>query len=106
MLDWIQFIVATLFIVMGVFVAVTATFGTYKFKFTLSRMHAAAMGDTLGISFVLVGLMVINGFGFETLKLLLILMFLWFASPVASHLLARLEFAVDKEAKECEVIKK
>ena len=100
MLEWIRFIVAALCIIAGLVVAGVATFGVFKFKFVLNRMHAAAMGDTLAILFVLAGLMVISGFSFTSLKLLLIILFLWFASPVSSHLIARLEVATDKKMEE------
>ena len=53
------------------------------------------MGDTLGISFSLVGLMILSGLNFTTLKMALIVVFLWFASPVSSHLLARLEVSTN-----------
>ena len=58
-------------------------------------MHAAAMGDTLGISSCLLGLMFFSGFNFTTLKLALIVLFLWCTSPVSSHVLARLEVATN-----------
>lgn len=106
MFDWLRFCVAAALIVGGLIVAGVATFGVFKFKFSLNRMHAAAMNDTLAIMFVLLGLIVINGFNFISLKLLLIILFLWFASPVSSHLLARLEVEVDKHVKdECEGVK-
>ena len=64
------------------------------------------MGDTLGISLCFLGLIVLSGFHFSSLKLFLILIFLWFASPVSSHLLTRLELTIDEDAKkECEVMK-
>ena len=59
-------------------------------------MHAAAMGDTLGISFSLVGLMIFSGWNFTTLKMALIVIFLWLASPVSSHLLAKVEFTTNE----------
>ena len=103
MVDWLRFIVAATLILGGLTVSSVATFGLFKFKFVLNRMHAAAMNDTLAILFVLLGLIVINGLDFISLKLLLVILFLWFASPVASHLIARLEMAVDKRLKdECE----
>ena len=72
--------------------------------YVLNRMHAAAMGDTLGISFSLVGLMILSGFNFTTLKMALIVVFLWFASPVSSHLLARLEVSTNENLnKHCQV---
>ena len=69
-------------------------------------MHAAAMGDTLGIGFSLLGLIIMSGWNFTTLKLFLVILFLWFSSPVSSHLIARLEVTTneDKE-KQYRVIK-
>lgn len=104
--EWLRFLVAAGFIIGGLIVSAIATFGLFKFKFVLNRMHAAAMNDTLAIMFVLFGLIVINGFNAVSLKLLLIIIFLWFASPVSSHLIARLEVTVDKRVKEeCEGVK-
>ena len=106
MLEWIRFIFAALFIAAGVFSSITATFGVFKFKFIMNRMHSAAIGDTMAVFFIIIGLIIINGFNFLSLKLLLILLFFWFASPVSSHLLAKFEVAVDESVKdECEVIK-
>jgi multicomponent Na+:H+ antiporter subunit G len=68
-------------------------------------MHAAALGDTLGIGFVLIGLMIHNGLTFVSLKLLLIIIFFWMASPVCSHLISNLEVQTNPDVeKECEII--
>ena len=55
------------------------------------------MGDTLGIGFSLVGLILMGGFTFTSLKLFLVIVFLWFSSPASSHLIARLEVTTDEE---------
>ncbi len=105
MMQWIRFVVGALFILAGLTVSCIAVFGTYRFKFVLNRMHAAAMNDTLAILFVILGLILMNGFNFTSLKLFFIICFFWMASPVASHLLARLEVTIDEEQvrRECEV---
>lgn len=90
-LEWIRLIVGAGFLLCGLIIFVIEMYGIFHLDYVLNRMHAAAMGDTLGISFSLVGLMIFSGFNFTTLKMLLIVVFLWFASPVSSHLLARLE---------------
>lgn len=59
-------------------------------------MHATAMGDTLGIASCMLGLVIFSGFNMTSVKLLLIVIFLWFASPVSSHVLARLEVATNE----------
>ena len=99
-------LLAAALILGGLIVAVISVYGNYKFKFVLNRMHAAAMNDTLGILFVLLGLMVLKGMTMISLKFLLIILFLWFASPVSSHLIARLEVTVnEKLEEECKVVR-
>ena len=39
--------------------------------------------------------MIFSGLNFTTLKMFLVIVFLWFASPVSSHVLSRLEAATN-----------
>lgn len=88
----------------GLIIFMIELYGIFHMDYVLNRMHAAAMGDTLGISFSLIGLMILNGFNFTTLKMALIVVFLWLASPVSSHLLARLEVTTNENLKEhCQI---
>lgn len=104
MLEWIRFGLAALLILCGLLVAAISAFGLFKFRFALNRMHSAAMADTLGILFVLLGLIVVSGFTFDSLKLALIIAFLWIASPASSHLLANLEVKISNRLKDnCEI---
>lgn len=80
-IEWIRFLTGSLFLLIGIVMFFTELFGVFHFKYVLNRMHAAAMGDTLAISACLLGLMIFSGFNFTTLKLFLIIVFLWFASP-------------------------
>lgn len=96
MLEWIKIIIGSAFLLCGVVIFFTELFGVFHFKYVLNRMHAAAMGDTLGITSCLIGLMIFSGFNYTTLKILLIIIFLWFASPVSSHVLSKLEVATNE----------
>lgn len=96
MIDWVIFGVSNIFIVVGLFIACSAVLGLYRFNFVVNRMHAAAMNDTLGILLVLVGLMIQSGFQFATLKMLIIIVFFWFASPVSGHLITKMQITIDK----------
>ena len=96
-MEWIRFILGIAFIIMGLLVFVIQLVGVYKFKYVLNRMHAAGMGDTMGISLCLIGTMFLYGWCFTTLKVGLIVCFLWLASPVSSHLIARLEVSTNEE---------
>jgi len=104
MSEWIVFSFAAILIVGGLLVSLLAAFGLFKFRFALNRMHAAAMCDTLAILLVLLGLIVINGASLLSLKLGLIIVLLWCASPVSSHLLAHMEVIVSSKLKDnCEL---
>ena len=95
-IEWVRLIIGGALLFCGLSIFLIELYGVFHFKYVLNRMHAAAMGDTLGISFSLVGLMIFSGWNFTTLKMALIVVFLWFASPVSSHLLAKLEVATNE----------
>lgn len=99
-IGWIRLIVGGALLLCGLSIFLTEIYGVFHFKYVLNRMHAAAMGDTLGISFSLVGLMIFSGFNFTTLKMALIVILLWIASPVSSHLLAKVEFTTNEDLEE------
>ncbi|MDE7007412.1 MAG: monovalent cation/H(+) antiporter subunit G, partial [Lachnospiraceae bacterium] len=90
MIEWVRLLAGGGLLACGLGIFLIELYGVFHFKYVLNRMHAAAMGDTLGISFSLVGLMIFSGWNFTTLKMGLIVVFLWLASPVSSHLLAKL----------------
>lgn len=104
MMAWLQLLAGGAFILIGLVTLCVAVFGVFRFHYVLNRMHAAAMGDSLGILFILFGLMILNGFCFGTLKLALIIVFFWLAGPVASHMVGKMEALTNENLKEeCEV---
>ena len=96
-IEWIRFLAGAFLLLFGLAIFAIEMVGVFRFKYVLNRMHAAAMGDTLGIGFSLAGLILMSGFTFTSLKLFLVIVFLWFSSPVSSHLIARLEVTTDEE---------
>ena len=54
-----------------------------------TRMHAASVIDTLGAGLILAGLMMQAGLTLVTVKLLMVGVLLFFASPTATHAIAR-----------------
>ena len=87
----IRIIIAGVLMLSGLFVLGIATIGIFRFSTMLNRIHVAAKCDTLGALLVLSGLVVLSGFNVFSLKLLLVIAFLWLCNPVASHLVARAE---------------
>ena len=73
----------------GGFLVITGSIGMLRFPDLYTRMHAAGVTDTGGASLVLFGLMLQAGLTIVTVKLTLILWFLLFTGPVASHVLAK-----------------
>lgn len=97
-MEWIRFLAAAICILAGLFMAVSAAIGVFKFKECLTRMHAAAMGDTLAVGLILLGLVLLFGISFTSAKLILVLLFLWLASPVSSHLIALMTYEWKKRS--------
>lgn len=96
----VRFIIAAVFICAGVFVFAAATFGVFRFRYVLNRMHIAAQCDTMGTLLCVVGVCILTGFTFETLKLILCIAFVWAASPLASHLIAKAEYVSQNDEDE------
>lgn len=76
-------------LLLGSFFVVVGGIGVLRMPDVFTRMHAAGLTDTMGSFFILTGLMLQTGFDGVTLRLALVLAFLWFTSPVATHALAK-----------------
>ena len=103
---WSRFAASAVCMVLGLVFMVSAVFGVNKFRHALNRMHAAALGDTLGILFVILSLMIMRGFSLDSLKLLMVIVFFWIASPVSGHMISRLEAMTDESLGELSVLEK
>ena len=97
MLDWIRFALSAVLTLFGLLVLVTAALGLFRFRYVLNRIHATALADTLAVLTILAGLALAWGFTPVTLKLLAVVLFLWITSPVASHLIGRLEVTINDQ---------
>jgi len=86
-------ILSWLCILVGAFFCLVGGLGLLRLPDFFSRMHAAALTDTLGAGLVLVGLMFQAGLSLITFKLLAILFFLLLTSPTATHALAKAALA-------------
>ena len=76
-------------LVVGCFFILTGGVGVLRFPDFHSRMHPAAKGDTLGQMLILGGLALQVGLELASLKLLLIVIFLFLTAPTATHAMAR-----------------
>lgn len=90
-LNWMRFLLAAIMILGGLTFYSIQFIGLFRFKNALNRLHAGALGDTLGSGLMLLGSALLYGISFTTLKLFAIIIFLWFTTPVASHMVAKFE---------------
>jgi len=67
--------------------------GLLRFPDFYTRLHAAGITDTLCAFLIIAGLIIQAGLALVSVKLLLILVFMVFTAPTASHALARAALA-------------
>jgi multicomponent Na+:H+ antiporter subunit G len=63
--------------------------GLIKLPDFYCRIHAVGMIDTAGASFIILGMIIHQGFSLVSFKLALIGVFLFFTSPIATHAVAQ-----------------
>lgn len=73
----------------GGFFCLVGALGLLRMPDIYTRMHAASVLETLGADLILLGLVLQAGFTLIAVKLLMIGLLIFFASPTASHALAR-----------------
>jgi multicomponent Na+:H+ antiporter subunit G len=67
--------------------------GLFRFPDVFARAHAAGVADTLCALLVMAGLALQAGPTLALAKLFFILVFLWFTSPAATHVLVKAALA-------------
>ena len=89
-MEFIKDIVTWIFFFIGSMSIIIGACGLIKLPDVFSRIHAAGMIDTGGTAFFLLGMIVQSGWSLITVKLILIGIFIFFTSPVTSHVTANL----------------
>ena len=81
-LSWPLLIAGTVFAIIG-------GIGMIRLPDLFSRMHAASIVDTIAIALIAFGLMIQAGPTLVTVKLIIILLFVFMTSPTSTHALAK-----------------
>ena len=81
-LTWLCLVAGGLFCIVG-------AVGLLRMPDFYTRMHAASVIETLGAGLILLGLVLQAGFTLVAAKLVMIGLLIFFASPAATHALAR-----------------
>lgn len=96
-MEMVQMIIASVFIVAGVVLEILSIFGVFKLDYVLSRMHAAAIGDTGALGCIIIGLIIASGPNLFSLKLFFVWVFFWIGSAVCSHMITKMVIFGDRE---------
>lgn len=94
--EWIRFGLTALCVLAGCFALLTAMVSLFRFDFTLNRLHAASIADTLGLSLLVLAVMLAVGLRPVLWKLLLVVILQWCTSPLSGHMLAQFEYRVNQ----------
>lgn len=82
-------LIIVLLMLSGLFFFAVGTVGIIRFPDALTRAHGAAKCDTLGAALCLLALIVYSGINIVSLKLFLVIAFIWVTNPTATHAIAR-----------------
>lgn len=78
-----------LFLAAGVFFFFIGVIGLLRLPDVYSRMHATTKCDTLGAGLILFALVLYSGFSNASVKLMMMILFIWVTNPTAAHVIAR-----------------
>ena len=82
-------ILSGLCIAAGIIALLVGALGLIRLPDLYSRTHAVGMMDTAGVGFIILGLIIHEGFTLISVKLALVGIFLFFTSPIATHAVAQ-----------------
>ncbi len=85
-ISWLGLAIGGIFCVIG-------AIGLLRMPDFFTRMHAASVIETLGAGLILFGLILQAGWTLIAVKLVMLFLLIFFASPTASHALARAALA-------------
>ena len=85
-ISWLSLAIGGIFCVIG-------AIGLLRMPDFFTRMHAASVIETLGAGLILFGLIIQAGWTLIAVKLVILFLLIFFASPTASHALARAALA-------------
>jgi multicomponent Na+:H+ antiporter subunit G len=88
----IRTIITGVFLGIGCFFVIVTAIGIVRFPDFFSRLHPAGKTDTVGQALIFIGLIIYEGFSLISVKLLIIIAFIFIASPTATHAVANAAF--------------
>ena len=91
MIEWIRFWITAVILFCGILAFILEVAGLFRLEFVMNRMHASGIGDSFGLGCVVFAMIISSGLNLDSLKLFLLILFMWLTSPVSTHFLSRIE---------------
>ncbi len=88
-MNWLIDITSWLCLLAGGFFCIVGAVGLLRMPDFYTRMHAASVIETLGAGLILLGLMLQAGITLVAVKLFMLGLLIFFASPTATHAMGR-----------------
>lgn len=89
----IRILISFFFIGAGAFFMLVGSLGLIRLPDFYSRAHATGKVDTLAIMLVILGLIIYEGFTLNSVKLVIIITFVFLTNPTATNALTRAAYA-------------
>ena len=93
--EWARFWLTAAVLIAGLGFLAAGVVGNCRFYYVMNRIHAAGLGDTMGILLTTLALAISADTVSGGLRLFLPLAFLWVTSPASSHFLAQIDYFTD-----------
>ena len=90
--EWVRFWLTAAVLIAGLGFLAAGVIGNCRFYYVMNRIHAAGLGDTMGLLLTTLALAISASSLSEGLRMFLPPVFLWITSPVSSHFVALIEY--------------
>ena len=87
-MELLRDIICWVLVLGGCFFTVVGAFGLVRLPDVYTRVHSAGLVDTTGAGLLLIGLTLYGGLTIVSIKLVLILVFIFFTSPTSTNAFA------------------
>ena len=101
-MQYIQNVITILLLLGGGFFFTVGVVGLIRLPDPFTKMHATTKCDTLGAGLALLALIVNRGFHIVSIKLVLIIVFIWLTNPAGAHIIAKAVYNRQNDAKSIE----
>ena len=97
MSEWVRFWMTAAALAAGLGFLAAGVIGNCRFYYVMNRVHAAGLGDTMGLLLTALALAVSADSFLSGAKMFLPVVFLWITSPVSSHFLSLIEYCKEPD---------